>query len=69
MGNGIFKIPTPANEPGNTYAPGTKERETIKAELQRQSEIVVDIPVIINGENIKTDTVKQVVMPHDHQHV
>ncbi|MDM5332001.1 L-glutamate gamma-semialdehyde dehydrogenase [Ureibacillus composti] len=67
--NGIFKIPTPTNEPGNTYAPGTKERETLKAELKRQSEIVVDIPVIINGQNIKTDTVKQVVMPHAHQHV
>jgi 1-pyrroline-5-carboxylate dehydrogenase len=69
MSNGIFKIPAPKNEPGYTYAPGTKERETLKAELKRQSEIVVDIPVIINGENIKTDTVKQVVMPHDHQHV
>jgi 1-pyrroline-5-carboxylate dehydrogenase len=69
MSNGIFKIPTPINEPGNTYAPGTKERETLKAELKRQSETIVDIPVIINGENIKTDTVKQVVMPHDHQHV
>ncbi|MBM7609855.1 1-pyrroline-5-carboxylate dehydrogenase [Lysinibacillus composti] len=69
MTNGIFKIPTPTNEPGNTYAPGTKERETLKAELKRQSEIVVDIPVIINGQNIKTDTVKQVVMPHAHQHV
>ncbi|TSI03690.1 aldehyde dehydrogenase family protein, partial [Lysinibacillus sp. BW-2-10] len=30
---------------------------------------VVEIPVIINGQNITTDTVKQVVMPHDHQHV
>lgn len=69
MSNGIFKIPTPKNEPGYTYAPGTKERETLKAELNRQSNIVVDIPVIINGENIKTDTVKQVVMPHNHQHV
>ncbi|GIN37192.1 MULTISPECIES: L-glutamate gamma-semialdehyde dehydrogenase [Heyndrickxia] len=69
MSNGIFKIPTPLNEPGNSYAPGTKERETLKAELKRQSNIVVDIPVIINGEEVKTDTVKQVVMPHDHQHV
>ncbi|HWL25097.1 MAG TPA: L-glutamate gamma-semialdehyde dehydrogenase [Ureibacillus sp.] len=69
MSNGIFKIPTPKNEPGNTYAPGTKERETLKAELERQSNTVVDIPVIINGQNITTDTIKQVVMPHNHQHV
>lgn len=69
MSNGIFKIPTPTNEPGNTYAPGTKQRETLKAELKRQSEIVIDIPVIINGKDIKTETVKQVVMPHDHHHV
>ncbi|WP_043932755.1 L-glutamate gamma-semialdehyde dehydrogenase [Bacillus sp. EB01] len=69
MSNGIFKIPTPTNEPGNTYAPGTKERETLKAELKRQSETKVEIPVIINGQDVKTDTIKQVVMPHDHQHV
>ncbi|CAM5222990.1 L-glutamate gamma-semialdehyde dehydrogenase OS=Ureibacillus acetophenoni OX=614649 GN=SAMN05877842_113108 PE=3 SV=1 [Ureibacillus acetophenoni] len=69
MSNGIFKIPTPKNEPGNTYAPGTKERETLKAELERQSNIVVEIPVIINGQNVTTDRVKQVVMPHNHQHV
>ncbi|WP_409273378.1 L-glutamate gamma-semialdehyde dehydrogenase [Neobacillus sp. SCS-31] len=69
MSNGIFKIPAVKNEPGNTYAPGTKERETLKAELKRQSEKVIEIPVIINGEDVKTDTVKQVVMPHAHQHV
>ncbi|TYS86258.1 L-glutamate gamma-semialdehyde dehydrogenase [Rossellomorea aquimaris] len=69
MSNGIYNIPTPTNEPGNTYAPGTKERETLKAELERQAGIEVEIPVIINGEKIKTDTVKQVVMPHDHKHV
>ena len=69
MTNGIFKIPTPKNEPANTYAPGTKERETLKAELKRQSELVLDIPLVINGQNIKTNTVKQVVMPHDHQHI
>ncbi|RHW41617.1 L-glutamate gamma-semialdehyde dehydrogenase [Neobacillus notoginsengisoli] len=69
MSNGIFPIPTVKNEPGNTYAPGTQARESLKAELKRQSEIVVDIPLIINGEDRKTDTVKQVVMPHNHQHV
>ena len=42
MSNGIFKIPALKNEPGNTYAPGTKERETLKAELKRQSEITND---------------------------
>lgn len=69
MSNGIFKIPTPKNEPGNTYAPGTKERETLKAELERQSNTVVEIPIIINGQNITTDNIKKVVMPHNHQHV
>ncbi|WML42763.1 L-glutamate gamma-semialdehyde dehydrogenase [Neobacillus sp. PS3-40] len=69
MSNGIFNIPTLTNEPGYTYAPGTKQRETLKAELKRQSDIVIDIPVIINGKDVKTDTVKQVVMPHNHQHV
>lgn len=67
--NGIFTIPFPKNEPAYSYAPGTKERAELKKELERQSGVVVDIPVIIGGKEYFTEKTKKVVMPHNHKHV
>ena len=69
MSNAIFTVPVPYNEQVLTYAPGTKERDKIKSELERQSGIVADIPLIIGGEEIRTKVKGRVVMPHDHSHV
>ena len=35
MFNGLFQIREPKNEPVFDYAPGTREREKLKAELKR----------------------------------
>jgi len=67
--NGIASIPTPINEPVLSYAPGTSERAALKAELQRQSQMVLDVPLIIGGEEIRTGDTFDVVMPHAHSHV
>ena len=67
--NGIASIPTPINESVLSYAPGTSERAALKFELQRQSQMVVDIPLIIGGEEIRTGDTFDVVMPHAHSHV
>lgn len=69
MKNGHFTVPEPVNEPGKSYMPGTPERAELKAELERQSGIVVEIPIIIGGKEYKTGNMGTVVMPHDHQHV
>ncbi|WP_321494601.1 L-glutamate gamma-semialdehyde dehydrogenase [uncultured Desulfobacter sp.] len=69
MANSIYTIPTPYNEPVKSYAPGSPERGALSAELSRQMAIQVDIPVIVNGEEIKTGDVCNVVCPHDHGHV
>ncbi|MDD4541681.1 MAG: L-glutamate gamma-semialdehyde dehydrogenase, partial [Eubacteriales bacterium] len=49
--------------------PGSKARESLKLELERQSKENVDIPVIIGREEIFTSDTDTVVMPHQHQHV
>jgi 1-pyrroline-5-carboxylate dehydrogenase len=69
MNNSIFRFERPANEPVLNYAPGSKEREAIKAELKRQSQTVVDIPLIIGGKEVRTGNVGTIVEPHDHTHV
>ncbi|MDX1495907.1 MAG: aldehyde dehydrogenase family protein, partial [Longimicrobiales bacterium] len=66
---GIYSTPTPVNEPVLSYAPGTPERAELKAELKAQAETVVDIPLIIGGEEVRTGDTVEFVMPHDHGHV
>ncbi len=64
MGN--FRVPEAKNEPIYSYAPGTPEREgLIKAidELKKQS---VDIPMIINGREIRVGEPKKITAPHNH---
>ena len=67
--NGHPAIPPPRNEPVLSYAPGTPERAELKAELDAQSAQVVDIPLVIGGEEIRTGDTFDVVMPHAHGHV
>ncbi len=67
--SGIYSTPTPVNEPVLSYAPGTPERAELKAELEAQASTVVDIPLVIGGEEIRTGDTVDVVMPHDHGHV
>ena len=69
MTNAIYNLPEAHNEPGLTYAPGSRERALLKAELERQYHQVVDIPLIIGGQEIRTGNVLQAVCPHEHGHV
>jgi len=59
----------PVNEPILGYAPGSPEREALKAELDRQLADLVEIPCIINGEEVFTGNTVSQVVPHDHGHV
>lgn len=69
MNNAIFSFPNPQNEPVLKFAKGSTERAMLEAALKRQMEQVVEIPLIIGGKEVKTGNIKNVVMPHDHQHV
>lgn len=60
------RFPLPTNEPLNSYAPGTAERAALKAELKRQSEQTLEIPLIINGKEVKTGNFGEIRAPHNH---
>ena len=66
---GLYSPPRPSNEPVLSYAPGTPERAALKAELERMSSEVVEVPLIIGGREVRTGKLEDVVMPHDHSHV
>jgi len=69
MTNAIFNLPEAFNEPAFSYAPGTPERALLKAELDRQYGQVLDIPLIIGGEEVRTGRLQDAVCPHEHGHV
>ena len=69
MRNAIINFPLPQNEPVKGYLKGSPERVALEAELERQSKIVVDIPIIIGGKEIRTGDIGEVRCPHDHKHV
>ena len=69
MNNSVINFPSPANEPVKTYLAGSPERTALEAELNRQFNTLVDIPIIIGGKEIRTGNTGKVVAPHDHKHV
>jgi 1-pyrroline-5-carboxylate dehydrogenase len=66
---GDLRPPMPVNEPVYDYAPGSPERAVLKETLELMASEVIDIPVIVGGEDILTGDTEDVVMPHDHGHV
>lgn len=68
MSNAILKMPCPKNEPIYDYGPGSAEKAKLKAALKELSSKEIDIPVIINGEEIRTGDTVDCVMPHNHNH-
>lgn len=68
MSNAIFKVPEAKNEVCLTYAPGSDERKAVKAALKSMRSKKIDIPMVINGEEIYTKTKVKLSPPHDHKH-
>jgi 1-pyrroline-5-carboxylate dehydrogenase len=66
---GIFRPPTPTNEPVKEYAPGSPEREQLRRRLDQMQSERIELPLVIGGENVTTGTTAEVVMPHKKSHV
>jgi len=67
--NGRRQIPPPVNEPVRSYAPGSPERAELKARLSAMAAERIDIPMVIDGQDVCTGKTASAVMPHDHRHV
>jgi 1-pyrroline-5-carboxylate dehydrogenase len=68
MSLGIYKVPTPVNEPVKGYAPGSAERASLQAKLRELSGRETELPLIINGREVRTAKQSRSVMPHNHAH-
>lgn len=68
MPKGIYRVPTPTNEPVRSYAAGTAERAMIKATLAEMRSQEIDVPMYIGGEEVTTGNTVRMAPPHDHQH-
>lgn len=69
MNNSIYQFKEPHNEPILNYLKGSCEREMLDSEIKKQSNEIIDIPIIIGGKEYRTGKTEKVVMPHDHKHV
>lgn len=50
------------------YRKGSQERKDLIAALEKAKCEVVDVPIMIAGEEIRTKDVRYQPMPHDHEH-
>src|SRR3954468_3978121 len=66
---GTRRVPPPVNEPVKSYAPKSPERIEVKAKLKEMAGERIDIPLVIDGKEIRTGDTAPSVMPHDHGHV
>ncbi|MCB0686660.1 MAG: L-glutamate gamma-semialdehyde dehydrogenase [Saprospiraceae bacterium] len=64
MSNAIFELPVVYNEPVLSYAPGSPERETIKQTIQELKSALWDIPMVIDGKEVRTRDKRTIHPPH-----
>lgn len=68
MDRGYFSYPLPANEPVLTYAPGTRERQALKAALAELKGQQADVPMYIGGKEVRTGKLVAMHPPHEIAH-
>ncbi|MDC7998596.1 L-glutamate gamma-semialdehyde dehydrogenase [Gilvibacter sediminis] len=69
MGKGFYEVPVAVNEPVKDYAPGSPEREAVLAAYKELYNANIDVPMYINGEEVRTGDTATMSPPHEHQHI
>lgn len=69
MARGFFNVPKAINEPVKTYAPGSPEKAELLAMYKSMFNSNIDVPMHINGKEVRTGKTKNITPPHDHKHV
>ena len=68
MINSMLKVPEPQNEPIKEYRAGSPEKVELKAELHKQMNEELEIPLLIGGKEVRTGNMGHAVCPHNHGH-
>jgi 1-pyrroline-5-carboxylate dehydrogenase len=66
MPNTVFRLDEPTNEPIRSYAPGSPERASLQATLERMIAQCAEVPCVVGGEEVRTGQVTEMTLPHDH---
>ena len=69
MGKGFFKVPIAINEPVKSYKKGSTERKEVLSTYNKMLQQTIDVPMYINGENIRTGNTQTMHPPHNHKHL
>ena len=68
MSKAISQVPFAINEPVRTYEPGSEEVKSLIATYKKMWKEKVEIPMVINGKQVKTSEKVVINSPQDHQH-
>ncbi|MDD4631973.1 MAG: L-glutamate gamma-semialdehyde dehydrogenase [Proteiniphilum sp.] len=69
MPKGIYKLPPIKNEPLLHYAPRSAERNALKLKLEELNRGGLDLPMIIDGKEVRTGKLMEIRPPHNHRHL
>jgi len=64
----IFQVPVAVNEPVKSYAPGSPEKAELKKALDELMSKEVELPMIIDGKEVKSGKKVAIHPPHDINH-
>lgn len=68
MIKGFFNVPQPVNEPVLQYAPGSSEKALLKKAITKAYNEQADIPMYINGQEVRSDNKIAIKPPHNLKH-
>ena len=66
MSTGFFKLPKAKNEEVKSYGPNSVERKEVLKTYKEMINSFTEVPLYINGNDVKTDEKKSISPPHDH---
>ena len=69
MSTGFFKVPKAKNEKVKSYRPGSPERKEVIETYQKMMSSFTEVPMYINGKDVKSNSKKNISPPHDHQKI
>ncbi len=69
MSLGYFSYPMPANEPVHDYAIGSAERAMLKKTLAALKSEVIDVPMYIGSEEVRSGNLAAMNPPHEKAHI
>ena len=69
MHNAYFEYTEPKNEPVLNYGPGSAERKALQQTLAEMKSSQRDIPMYINGKEVRGDKKKEIRPPHETAHL